>query len=597
MNLRNKTTALFNRYTISVNGRLFLASIIVGIIAGLGAIAFFMLLSKLSHFCLQILANYYPPEPAGEMSGFEPTGEPIRKWVLMILPMIGGLISGFLVFKFAPEAEGHGTDAVIESFHHKRGMIRKRVPLIKAISSIITIGTGGSAGREGPIAQIGAGFGSYLATVLHLTDDERRTLLIAGAAGGIGAIFRSPLGGALFAVEVLYKRDFESKALIPCLVSSITAFSIFASKYGFHAIFDIPDFIFTNPMELIAYAGLGVFCSLFGYFYVKVFYGTRDHLFNKIKINRIFLPAIGGLMLGIMSLFAPHALASGYGYLQEAMYGNLPIYFMLGAAILKVFATSFTVSSGGSGGVFAPSLFIGGMLGGAFGSLLTMVFPELGINSAVFVLVGMGSFFAGTAKVPISSMIMVSEMTGGYHLLVPMMIASSTSYLSLSRVSLYERQVNRMADSPAHMGDFTIDVLDTLMVDQAYKPSVHTPVLRKDTPLRALQNMISEKDNLNNFAVVDKDEIIGIISLRDVRSVLFEDKVGTVLIAKDVMNAPIHVTPGESLNSAMKKFTNYGYEQIPVVDIRDHSKILGMLSHEDVTSAYNREISKHKDKF
>ena len=594
MTLLSRIQQLFNKYANHATGRLFIASIIVGIVAGIGAILFFEALNWLSHHVLHLGAHYFAPEPVGEATGHEHVGETIRWWVLLIAPAVGGLISGILVFTWAPEAEGHGTDAMIEAFHHKRGIIRKRVPIIKAISSIITIGTGGSAGREGPIAQIGAGFGSYLASILKLSDDERRTLLLAGASGGIGAIFRSPLGGALFAVEVLYKRDFEAKSLIPALVASIVAYSIFASRFGWGLMFDTPQYVFSHPVELVFYALFGFVCAGVGILYIKIFYGLRDHLFHGLTVPAQLKPAIGGLVVGVFGVFAPFVLASGYGYLQQAMNGELTIQFMLLALVLKIFATSFTISSGGSGGVFAPSLFIGGMLGGAFGQLCVQLFPELISNPTAFVLVGMGAFFAGAAKVPISSMIMVSEMTGGYQLLVPMMLSSSTAYLATSRTTLYEKQVNRMADSPSHLGDFTYDVLDTMVVDQAYHPSRTIPSVRQNTPLSRMQALISERQE-SYFPVVDSnDSIVGIISLRNARAVLFESGVDNLLIAQDLMTQPVTVTPAESLRSALKKFIDYDYGQIPVVDYRDERKILGLLTHEDVIESYNKEIRKRK---
>jgi chloride channel protein, CIC family len=589
-----KLLKLFNQQANNSTGRLFFASILIGIVSGLGAVLFFKLLGICSHYCFHLPTNYFPPEPMGEVSGFMHGSGPLRWWIILLVPAIGGLISGFIVFKWAPEAEGHGTDAMIEAFHQHKGFIRKRVPFIKSISSIITIGTGGSAGREGPIAQIGAGFGSYLSHVLRLSDEEKRILLLAGAAGGIGAIFRSPLGGALFAVEVLYKRDFEAKALIPALVSSIVAYSVFTSVFGWGMLFDTPTFIFDHPIELLFYGVFGFFCAFMGLVYIKVFYGFRDKFFKPIPIAPHFKPAIGGLMIGVLGVFAPYILASGYGYLQDAMNGNLTIQFMLIAALLKIFATSFTISSGGSGGVFAPSLFIGGMLGGAFGQFFAELFPGAINNPTAFVLVGMGAFFAGAAKVPISSMIMVSEMTGGYQLLVPMMLSSSTAYMALGRTTLYEQQVNRMADSPANMGDFTIDVLDTLDVESAYQPNVSMAVINETAHLVDFQNLVSERKD-NHFPVISSNkEIVGIISLKNVRSVLFEAEANDVLIARDLMTNPVTVTRSENLRSALKKFMDSEYGQIPVVDFRDEHKIIGVLGHEDVIEAYNKEVKARK---
>ncbi|HNR66971.1 MAG TPA: chloride channel protein [bacterium] len=594
MNLAQTTRRLFSRY-LKTRGRLVFASVIVGIIAGLGAILFFALLQGAAHLCLHNLAHYFPPEPSGELSGVEPLGLPIRRWVLFLLPALGGLIAGWLVFTFAPEAEGHGTDAVIDAFHRKKGVIRKRVPLIKMFSSIITIGSGGSAGREGPIAQIGAGFGSYLANLLRLNDDERRTLLIAGAAGGIGAIFRSPLGGALFSVEVLYRRDFESKALIPALLSSIVAYSIFASRFGWEFLFETPRYIFNRPIELLFYALLGLVCAGVGWFYVRFFYGIRDRFFHRLKLPKKLRPALGGLMVGTVGLFAPYVLASGYGYLQQAMDGSLTISFMLAAVLFKIFATSFTISSGGSGGVFAPSLFIGGMLGGAFGQIIDQLFPGTLNNPSAFVLVGMGAFFAGTAKVPISSMIMVSEMTGGYQLLVPMMLAGSTSYVASSRVNLYEKQVDRMADSMAHMGDFTVDVLDTLMVEHAYQPMDNIPVLHENSRVQDFLPQVLPEHRVTYFPVVNDKEVVGILPLNNLRNIMLEQKETSPIVARDLMNKSVTVTPGESLKSALKKFVAYEYGQIPVVDIRDEKRVIGILRHEDVIAAYHREMMRLKN--
>ncbi|MBN1543773.1 chloride channel protein [candidate division KSB1 bacterium] len=590
-NLKN----LFNRYRMNTTGRLFFASLFIGIIAGLGAILFFSLLQIVSNMTLHQLAHYYPPEPAGELSGVEASGIPLRRWLLLVLPALGGLISGFLVFSFAPEAEGHGTDAVIEAFHHKKGFIRKRVPLVKSLSAVITIGTGGSAGREGPIAQIGAGLGSYLATLLRLSDDERRMLLIAGAAGGIGAIFRSPLGGALFAIEVLYRRDFEAKALIPALVSSIVAYSIFTARFGYGFLFHTPQYVFNRPIELLFYALLGLLCTAVGWFYVRFFYGTRDSFFHRLKLAPHLRPALGGFMIGAIGFFAPHILASGYGYLQQAMDGSLTVSFMLLAVFLKIIATSFTISSGGSGGVFAPSLFIGGMLGGAFGQFVDHLMPGLLANPSAFVLVGMGAFFAGAAKVPISSMIMVSEMTGGYQLLVPMMLAGSTSYITSSRINLYEKQVNRMADSMAHMGDFTIDVLDRLVVEHAYQPMSDIPVLQENAKLQDILQLVSQNEAITCFPVVNQKGLTGVISLNDIRKVLFDaNKAESNLLARDQMRKAVSVTPAESLKSALKKFITFGYNQIPVVDIRNENEIIGILRHEDLIDAYNRQVINRK---
>ncbi len=402
-----------------------LLGVIVGIIGGLSAAVFYWLLD----FSTNIFLNSLPVN----------LGNP---YLIALIPALGGLIAGPIIYLLAPEAEGHGTDAVISAYHERWGSIRARIPIIKTVASSITIGSGGSAGREGPIAQIGAGFGSVLAKILNLEVSDRKIIVVAGVAAGIGSIFKAPLGAAIFGIEVLYKRDFEVEAFIPAIIASVVGYSVFASIFGWEASFKTPTYIFQEPLELILFGVLGVICALTAVFYVKTFYGLRD-LFRRLSIPNLFKPAIGGLALGITALFFPQILGTGYNVIQATFYNQIPLMLMLTLVFAKIFATSFTIGSGGSGGVFAPSLYIGAMLGGALGQIFYMFFPEIVYQPAAFALVGMAAFFAGAAKVPIASIIMVSEMTGGYSLLVPLMLASAISYILSGEITIYESQKER----------------------------------------------------------------------------------------------------------------------------------------------------------
>ena len=304
----------------------------------------------------------------------------LHTWYLVAIPTIGGLIAGLITYRYAPEAVGEGTDAVIDSYHQQQGQIRGRIPIVKTIASAITIGTGGSAGREGPITQIGAGFGSYLAGKLKLDDNGRRMMLLCGAAGGIGSIFRAPLGGALFAISVLYKRDSEFESLVPAFISSIIAYSVFCSVFGWGSLFTTPDYTFTHPAELVFDATLGILCGLVGILHIKIFHGIRD-LFKKWGIKNHFKPMIGGLLLGLLVLFVHQSCGCGYiifggGYesIQSAIDGELAVEVLILLVLAKILATSFTLGSGGSGGVFAPSLAVGATLGGAFGIVAHVLF-------------------------------------------------------------------------------------------------------------------------------------------------------------------------------------------------------------------------------
>ncbi len=305
-------------------GRLIVYSPLVGIVAGLGAVVFFYLLMLMQQYALGNIEGYFPPPAGSERIDHAPQ-LPLHWWAVLLVPTVGGLVCGMLVYGFAPEAEGHGTDAFVQAFHRLRGKIRARVPFVKTAASIITIGTGGSAGREGPIAQIGAGFGSFLATWLGHSDRDRRLLMLAGAAGGIGAIFRAPLGGALFISEVLYSSTaMETLAVIPCFIASITAYTVFSLVYGTGLAFKTPsDLHFHGIAELPFYLVFAILLAVMGYFYVLVFYGLRDKFFRKLPIPNFVKPAIGGLLLGCLALWYPQLMSGGYGWIQQAIDGKM----------------------------------------------------------------------------------------------------------------------------------------------------------------------------------------------------------------------------------------------------------------------------------
>jgi CIC family chloride channel protein len=505
----------------------------------------------------------------------------------LLLPALGGLLSGVIVFSIAPEAEGQGTDAMIESFHERGGQIRKRVPLVKIVASALTIGSGGSAGKEGPISQIGAGFGSAVAATLRLKPREQRILVLAGAAGGIGAIFQAPLGAALFAPEVLYREtEFESEAILPCVVSSIIAYAVYTQFYRKGALFFPGPVDFSIQTELLPYAVFGVLCALVGFLFVRIFYGARDRFFRPLRIHRMLKPALGGLMVGCIAFFVPQIMNGGYGWVQTAMEGKLLWPLMLLLAGLKIVATSCTISSGGSGGVVGPSLFIGAMLGGAFGFLGHEVAPGWVLHPHSFVLVGMGGFFAGVAKVPIASIIMACEMSASYTLLVPLMIVSSISYLLLQNVNLFEKQqVSRFA-SPAHLTEFARGMLERIRVQEAVHPQ---PITRipETMPFGELVRTVTRSGE-SHFPVVDAaGRMTGIVSINDIRSVLFENDIDHVIIAKDVATVSVvSVFQDDTLQQALDKMAAIGVDELPVVDREKPDAIVAMISKRDIVNYY-----------
>jgi len=515
--------------------------------------------------------------------------------MLLFLPAIGGLLSGWLVYTFAPEAEGHGTDAAIDAYHNKGGFIRGRIPFIKTIASAITITSGGSGGREGPIAQIGAGFGSYLATKLKLSDRERRIMLAAGVGAGVGSIFRAPLAGALFAAEVLYRDpEFESEVIIPAGISSVVAYCLFCLVFGWGSLFESEDFVFQNPLELGPYIVLAFVLVGGGMLYIKSFYGVH-RLAKAVKIPNHVKPVIGGLCAGGIGFFLPETLSFGYGFAQMALDNELPTLLLLGLTFGKILTTSFSIGSGGSGGVFGPSIVIGGALGGAVGRIFHSVLPGIVTQPGAFVVVGMAGFFAGVSNTPISTIIFVSEMTNSYHLLLPSLLVCSLAFLLSRKWTIYVRQVSSRIDSNAHRGDFFVDVLGTIRVKELMPQVRRVELIPENMPLADFRKMFSSTEQ-HYFPVVDKEKrLTGIFSINDIRGVIFDQDIGHLVVMKDVANSDIIVTtPSEDLSEVLKKFTIRNINRLPVVKDENHTILLGMIDRREVIQYYNQRVEEIK---
>jgi CIC family chloride channel protein len=459
---------------------------------------------------------------------------------------------------------------------------------------MLTIGSGGSAGREGPVAQVGAGFASYLSRLLQLPILDRRILVVSGMAAGIGGMFRAPLGAALFAIEVLYsENEYESEALIPAIISSIVSFVVCASLTGWNPIFRAEVARFSRPQELLAYLGLGIVLAAVGWLYVKVFYGMRDRVFSQMPVPAAVKPAVGGLMVALIALWLPQVMGGGYGWLQLTIDNQLPVKVLLLLIPAKIVATSCTITSGGSGGVFAPSLVIGGMTGGVFAELMGRLAPAIAPASAACVLVGMGGFFAGVAKVPIASLIMVAEMSGSYSLLVPMMLVASVGFLLMRGTGIYEAQVPGRIDSPAHIGEFQIDVLERLTVREIMDADQEVLMVATGTPFRKVLEIVAESDQ-HSFPVVDEAGTVeGVFSVTDVRRVMATPEVWSLLVASDLAvsaSSIAYLEPDDDLHTAVRRFTAFRHENLPVLSGPPPSDVLGMLEHHRVLEAYDSEI-------
>jgi len=585
----------------SINPRtIYVYSIFIGLLSGLGAIVFNELLHAATELTMHSWAQLAIPQPQGEGGDLATTAGPTRRWLLVLLPVVGGLISGLLVKTFAPEAEGTGTDGYIDAFHNKAGSMRRRVPLVKSLATLATLSSGGSAGKEGPIAQIGAGIGSALGRALKMGARARRTMMVAGAAGGLGAIFRAPLGGALTAVEVLYKEDLETDALTPAILSSVTAYTLFCSVNGFEHVFAYDAESFNTPVQLLFYAVLGLVCSAAGYLYVNFLHGSKRLFFDRLPLNKYLIPPIGGLLVGLIGLAYPQAMGQGFGYVQQLILHQdidgieTTVGFLAMIAVLKIVTTSFTISSGGSGGVFAPSLFIGAMLGGCVGTLCHQMFPILVPDVTPFVVVGMGAFFAGVANAPIASLMMVCELTGAYELLPPLMVVAIIALVTSRRWSIYTTQVDDKFSSKAHLWEMNPNFLKRVTIGDAMRGLYdRSAIISHDLPLVKIEALAHESGESDLLLQNERGELSGLVSLKDLGDREGLEHLGLLVLADDLVNRrTVFLSPDDNLIRALEFFGEVEFDKIPIVQTSvGHNKLLGYVRYRDIIGFYQKEHS------
>jgi CIC family chloride channel protein len=588
-------------------------SLVVGVVSGIGAIVFFIACQVVIHYSLDLLAGYRQLAPGGEPPLLPETETVFRPWLLLVVPTLGGLLSGLIVFSLAPEAEGHGTDAAIAAYHFKHGYIRPLVPLVKIVASALTIGTGGSGGREGPIAQIGAGFGSLLGNVFRLKANQRRTLMAAGMGAGVAAIFRAPLAGAMFAAEVLYfSPDFESEVIIPAGLASVTAYSTFGLAFGWTPLFHLPPDLlaaltFKAPLSLVPYLALAMFVSFLAMLYTRSFYFIT-YLFHRLPLLPHFKPAIGALLSGIIGVGLYYLLGSkedvlavlsfGYGALQRAMTlgpaeeGSLAVgILLLAIALGKILTTGLTIGSGGSGGVFGPSMVIGGCGGGALGIFFHWLWPGLVPHPAAFVIVGMAGFFAAAAKTPFSTLIIVSEMTGNYNLLLPTLWVCTISFLLSDEQSLYHSQVETRTRSPAHQGDYVRDVLAGIEVRLFLRGDGQVPTLGPGDTLEKVVESLSKTPYAALPVTDNQGRLAGVVSLEEVHLASQAPNLRGMVVAEDLMRQDVTpLQPADRLDRALELFVESDLLALPVVDNLEHKRLVGLIKRADISSAYLRYV-------
>jgi chloride channel protein, CIC family len=552
---------------------------LIGVVAGLGAILFTEALDAANHLLLGSLGGYHTPLPFGE--GNVSSGAPAERfWAIPMVVAAGGLFSGLIVSRFAPEAAGHGTDAAIEAVHRNPRGIRPRVSVVKIISSAVTIGSGGSGGREGPTAQISSSFASFLSRKLDLTPADARIALTVGMGAGIGAIFRAPLGGAVLGAEILYRDDVESEALVPSLIASIIGFAVFGAVEGFVPIFGyLRGYRFNHPVELVYYALIGLAAGLLGILYSKAFYKVH-HFAERSRLNAALKPAIGGLLVGMMALVLPQVLGTGYGWVQEAMTDQLlaiPLWIILLLPFAKIVSTSLSIGSGGSGGIFGPGMVIGGFLGAAVWRLLHGMAPGLPVSPAPLVIVGMISCFGSIAHAPIAVMLMVAEMTGSLELLAPAMAAVGIATLVVGDQTIYTSQLKNRADSPSHRLRFGLPMLDAISVSESMTPPKMV-LSSGDTVAWALSSL--RERGLRAAPVVDGSNLyLGVVDIAGLEEAPPASKVGGLAD----LTYPV-VADDAQLDSVMSSLADGHANWLPVVTSK--RALVGTVATANVVRAY-----------
>lgn len=592
-------------------GRALLHAAFVGVLAGFAGALLVAALDLTQHFLLEVAAGYSPLRAAGEADiGWGAIGT-FRPWVLVLVPTLGGLACGWIT-RWAPETRGGGADAALRAYHEQGGRVPRRVLFVKALASIATLGSGGSGGREGPTMQIGASIGSLVGDVLRVDARERRLLLVAGVAAGISAVFRTPLGAALLAVEVLYRDDFEAEAVVPALLSSVMAYAVAVVLVGQTRLFAVaPSYAFV-PAHLPLFVLLALCITPAA----RAFHALIDAVggvSRKLPLPEWTRPALGGLVLGLFALPLVHyvgvraghpgqglgILGGGYGVAQLAILGGdaLPmswvaVELLLLLCVAKIVATSLTIGSGGSAGDFAPSLVIGGLLGGAFGYAARLVFHDPRIDPGAFALVGMGTFYGGIAHVPLSSLILVSELAGSYDLLVPSMLAAGVAFFTLRHTSLYHAQPVDRSGLRSRAAPKEAERAAALSVRELLPAGLGFVTLRAASSaaeaLRAADGAVAQ----DVFPVLDdRGTLVGVATSSALRLTAGRNELHALVTVEDLMQAPVSVRADDRLDAATARMSSSELNELPVID--EHGAIVGLLRETDVLRAWLATRSEH----
>lgn len=560
--------------------RMVILAAFIGVIGGLGAVGF--------HYLILGFKNLFFGATSTET--FLDSVRALPWYYRLFAPAIGGLIVGPLVTYVVKEARGHGVPEVMEAVALRSGVIRFRVAPLKALISAICIGSGGSAGREGPIVQIGASFGSAVGGYLKLTPEKVETLLGAGAAAGVAGTFNAPLAGVIFSLEVLL-RKVELDSFSPIVVAAVVGTAVANALFGRNGpIFNIPVHELVSYWELFIYLGLGLIGAVVALAYGNSLY-SMEHLFEKIPIPEASKAAIGGLCLGFLALAIPQIHSTGYPIMESALHDKLPLQMVFLFMAAKILATILTLGSGGSGGIFAPSLFIGAMMGSTYGKVVRYLFPAITAGASSYAMVGMGTVFAGATHAPLTAIIILFEMTRDPKIILPLMFACIVSSVVTSRLqkrNIYTTKLlNRGVDIDAIEER---NVLENIQAREVMSTALVT-VNEKTTIEEAKK--VFQKTLYNYIPVLQSrtGKLVGMIGYHCVVEYLDENPKGLSKVGSIVLSPPKTIFEYDSLLKALELINGMEMKVIPVLADDDSGKIVGILSRSDIIEAYCQKIS------
>jgi CIC family chloride channel protein len=566
------------RIQVNEHTMMVLLAVLVGVAAGFGAVGF------------RHLINFFQTLAYGGENDLLELVVNLPWYYRVAVPAIGGLIVGPLVYFFAREAKGHGVPEVMEAVALKGGVIRKRVVVVKSLASAISISTGGSVGREGPIVQIGSAIGSILGQFMKLSPDRMRTLVGCGAAAGIAATFNAPIAGSMFALEVILG-DFGLATFSPIVISSVVATAISRAFLGDIPAFIVPAYELVSAWELPMYLLLGIFCAVVGVTFTRTLYRIED-LFDEIKFPEYLKGIIGGLILGVASLVFPQILGVGYMAIDMALMQKMAWWLLLALVVVKILATSITIGSGGSGGIFAPSLFLGAMAGGFFGFVVHQLFPNITASPGAYSIVGMGAVVSATTHGPLAAILILFEMTGDYKIILPLMLACIIATIASGQFlkdSIYTLKLARRGVDIKEGKE--VNVLKSMFVKDVMNPNVET--IPEALPLGQIAKQIS-KSKFNSFPVLNpQNELIGILSFNDYNEAIFDEHLQDLVVARDLATTDlVTISMDDNLWTALEMISAKDFAVLPVVSGQATNKLEGVVSRRDIIGAYNKAVLK-----